>query len=156
MTTSNKKMKQQQLGSTTGKKKNNKVCTFENFVSEGMETIGETNHQVVKQKGSIDNVSFADGSSTNATRTYHFDSSSKSHDATVQSTKSRTSSHSTTHHSNAVQLTEPSKLLPTSNKSLMTKFPTMLEPTNCKQTYTIFTSSHLLTHTRHQAFVQPI
>jgi hypothetical protein len=66
-----------------------------------METIEENNHnQVVnKQKGSIDNASFADGSSTNATRTYHFDSSSKSHDATVKSTKSRTSTHSTTHHS---------------------------------------------------------
>lgn len=33
-------MKQQQLGGTTGKKKNNKVYTYENFVSEGMETIG--------------------------------------------------------------------------------------------------------------------
>jgi hypothetical protein len=57
---------------------------------------------------------------------------------------------------NAVQLTEPSKLLPTLNKCLRTtKFP-MMEPTNFKQTYTIFTSSHLLTHTRHQAFVQAI
>lgn len=60
---------------------------------------------------------------------------------------------------NAVQLLEPSKLLPTSNKSLRrsrtTKCPIM-EPTNCKQTYTIFTWSHLLIHTRHQAFMQPI
>jgi hypothetical protein len=114
MTTSNKKMKQQQLGSTTGKKKNNKVCTFENFVSEGMETIGENNYQVVnKQKGSIDNASFADGSSTNATR--H-----------LQRVMMLPSSQQRVEHQaialliiqNAVQLAEPSKLLPTSNKSL--------------------------------------
>jgi hypothetical protein len=54
MTKLNKKKQQ----APPGGKKNKMLCTLENFVSEGMETIGENYHQANKQNDRTQNVDF--------------------------------------------------------------------------------------------------
>jgi hypothetical protein len=60
MTTSNRNKKRQEAppGGGGNNNKNKKFCTLENFVSEGMETIGEKNHQALKQNDRIQIVDY--------------------------------------------------------------------------------------------------
>jgi len=56
MTTSNKKKQQSPTG--RGNNNNTKFCTLKNFVSEGMEVIGENNHQDIKQNDRTQHVDY--------------------------------------------------------------------------------------------------